>query len=124
MGLAKSKPKAATPHPPLEDTTRTPSGHVLPNPVHLRLSIKQLPPGRLIVVGDIHGCYQELLALLEACGYQPGADALFLLGDLVNKGPSSPQVGATRLPNRGWHTVRLQPCTPPHPTLQSLFPDR
>lgn len=88
MGLAKSKPKAA----PLDDATRTPSGHALPNPVHLRLSVDQLPPGRLIIVGDIHGCYSELLALLEACSYKPGCDALFLLGDLVNKGPMSPQV--------------------------------
>lgn len=96
MGLAKSKPKAATPSPSLPgDTTRTPSGHALPNPIHLRLSIDQLPPGRLIVVGDVHGCYQELLALLDACSYQPGSDSLFLLGDLVNKGPMSPQVPPT-----------------------------
>lgn len=96
MGLAKSKPLVATPPqpppPPPEDAACTPSGHTLPDPVHLRLSVDQLPPGKLIVIGDVHGCYDELLALLDACGYQPGLDALFLLGDLVNKGPKSPQV--------------------------------
>lgn len=30
--------------------------------------------------------------LLEACEYKPGCDALFFVGDLVNKGPLSPQV--------------------------------
>jgi hypothetical protein len=43
---------------------------------------------RTIVVGDIHGCLDELLDLLAACARAPG-DRLVLAGDLVAKGPDS-----------------------------------
>jgi hypothetical protein len=41
-----------------------------------------------IVVGDVHGCSEELRDLLDACRFGPG-DSLVLVGDLVNKGPDS-----------------------------------
>jgi hypothetical protein len=41
-----------------------------------------------IVVGDVHGCVDELLDLLAACCYGAG-DELVLVGDLVAKGPDS-----------------------------------
>ena len=42
--------------------------------------------GRVIVIGDIHGCIDELHALLEKIG--PNADDLVVCaGDLVRKGP-------------------------------------
>jgi hypothetical protein len=47
--------------------------------------------GRLIAVGDIHGCHNEFSELLELLELKPG-DRLVLLGDLVNRGPSSPKV--------------------------------
>ena len=43
---------------------------------------------RTLVVGDVHGCAQELEDLLEACAYASG-DQLILVGDLVAKGPDS-----------------------------------
>jgi diadenosine tetraphosphatase ApaH/serine/threonine PP2A family protein phosphatase len=43
---------------------------------------------RTVFVGDVHGCPEELEALLEACGWRPG-EQLVLLGDLVAKGPDS-----------------------------------
>ncbi|HXU80598.1 MAG TPA: metallophosphoesterase, partial [Polyangia bacterium] len=43
---------------------------------------------RTIVVGDVHGCADELQDLLKACGYARG-DRLALVGDLVAKGPDS-----------------------------------
>jgi len=43
---------------------------------------------RTIVVGDVHGCADELQDLLRACGYGKG-DRLVLVGDLVAKGPDS-----------------------------------
>lgn len=47
--------------------------------------------GRLIAIGDIHGCYQEFADLLGRL--QPGPDdRLVLLGDLVNRGPDSCRV--------------------------------
>lgn len=44
---------------------------------------------RTIVVGDVHGCFDELQDLLQACGYRPASDRLIFVGDLINKGPKS-----------------------------------
>jgi hypothetical protein len=41
-----------------------------------------------IVIGDVHGCADELSALLRACG-QSSRDEVVLVGDLVAKGPDS-----------------------------------
>jgi hypothetical protein len=43
---------------------------------------------RTIVIGDVHGCLDELQALVALCGYG-SADRLVLVGDLVAKGPDS-----------------------------------
>src|SRR5271165_1050525 len=56
------------------------------------------------VVGDVHGCLDELLALLAALGYQvkrrrenfevtpPRGRKLAFVGDLVDRGPAAPGV--------------------------------
>ena len=46
---------------------------------------------RTFVVGDIHGCYDELLALVEAVGLGE-SDRLVAVGDLVTKGEKSREV--------------------------------
>lgn len=46
---------------------------------------------RTIVVGDVHGCVDELRDLLRACGHARG-DRLVLVGDVVAKGPDSQAV--------------------------------
>lgn len=46
---------------------------------------------RTIVVGDIHGCYDELLDLLAEVQFADG-DRLVSVGDLVTKGPKSREV--------------------------------
>ena len=43
---------------------------------------------RVIAIGDVHGCIDELQDLLRECDYQPG-DLVVFLGDLVCKGPDS-----------------------------------
>lgn len=43
---------------------------------------------RTIFIGDVHGCLAELESLLIKVNYQAD-DRLILLGDLINKGPSS-----------------------------------
>jgi hypothetical protein len=48
---------------------------------------KQIQP-RVIAIGDVHGCIDELQALLRKCDYHPG-DIVIFLGDLVCKGPDS-----------------------------------
>jgi serine/threonine protein phosphatase 1 len=67
--------------------------------------------GRLIAVGDIHGCHIEFSELLNQLELVSG-DRLVLLGDLVNRGPDSKKVleiarsvGATSL--LGNHELRL-----------------
>lgn len=44
-----------------------------------------------IAIGDVHGCFLTLMALLEKLDLQAG-DQVWLLGDLINKGPRSRQV--------------------------------
>ncbi len=41
------------------------------------------------LVGDLQGCCDPLDALLDKIGFSPSRDRLFLLGDLVNRGPQS-----------------------------------
>ena len=48
---------------------------------------KQRHP-RVIAIGDVHGCIDELQDLLRECNYGPG-DIVVFLGDLVSKGPDS-----------------------------------
>ncbi|MEO6927652.1 MAG: symmetrical bis(5'-nucleosyl)-tetraphosphatase [Casimicrobiaceae bacterium] len=40
-------------------------------------------------IGDIQGCHAELGALLALIGFDAGRDHLWLVGDLVNRGPGS-----------------------------------
>lgn len=47
---------------------------------------------RTIIIGDIHGCYQELVKLLEKTAFNKGADRLISLGDLMDRGRQSYEV--------------------------------
>lgn len=60
--------------------------------------------GPFDVVGDVHGCFDELLELMAALGYQvgrqdttftvvpPAGRKLVFVGDLVDRGPATPDV--------------------------------
>jgi len=41
------------------------------------------------LIGDVHGCYAELRALLAQVDFDPQQDTLWLTGDLVARGPAS-----------------------------------
>ena len=43
----------------------------------------------LYLIGDLQGCDSPLQRLLDRLDFSPSRDTLFLLGDLVNRGPSS-----------------------------------
>ena len=47
--------------------------------------------GRLLAVGDIHGCYRALCTLMKAVRLTP-EDTLITLGDYVNRGPDTHSV--------------------------------
>ena len=59
---------------------------------------------RTLFIGDVHGCAEELDALLDACKWRPG-DRVVLVGDLVAKGPDSAGV-VRRAREQGMLAVR------------------
>lgn len=40
-------------------------------------------------IGDVQGCYESLQCLLEKIAFNPELDKLWLVGDLINRGPDS-----------------------------------
>ena len=43
-------------------------------------------------IGDIHGCFRTLQRLMKTIRFDPARDRLWLVGDLVNRGPMSLEV--------------------------------
>src|SRR4029453_7822578 len=43
----------------------------------------------LYAIGDIQGCHAELCQLLEPTPFSPRQDRLWIVGDIVNRGPDS-----------------------------------
>ena len=52
---------------------------------------------RTFVIGDIHGCYKTLLAMLTKISPDPADDVLVFLGDYIDRGPDSQKVIAELL---------------------------
>ncbi|MCY4328836.1 MAG: metallophosphoesterase [Endozoicomonadaceae bacterium] len=42
---------------------------------------------RTIIIGDVHGCFDELQAILKKVAYSPQSDRLIMTGDVISKGP-------------------------------------
>lgn len=73
---------------------------------------KHRNPGRLVIVGDVHGMKDSLEELLEKVEFEEKHDHLILAGDIISKGPDSSGVvdlamklGATAV--RGNHEDRI-----------------
>ena len=58
-------------------------------PSVMRANLPKPGGGRILVVGDIHGCFDEFLALLEQENVDIDKDTVISIGDMVNKGPKS-----------------------------------
>jgi predicted phosphodiesterase len=71
------------------------AGKLLPADLHRVLPENALGDGRVIIIGDVHGCMDELTDLLEEVGYTEENDTVILVGDLVDKGPYSLEVCPT-----------------------------
>jgi len=88
---------------------------------------------RTIFIGDVHGCADELDALLVECGWRPG-ERVVLVGDLVAKGPDSAGV-VRRVRERGmlavkgnhdahvlrWHAGKMPEHKTPKPEHQHVL---
>ncbi|MBN1185033.1 MAG: serine/threonine protein phosphatase [Bacteroidales bacterium] len=53
--------------------------------------IEKMNGTRRFVIGDIHGCYKTLRALIDKAGIKK-EDQLFFLGDYIDRGPNSKEV--------------------------------
>lgn len=56
--------------------------------------------GRDFVMGDLHGCFDELKLLLVHVNFDPKRDRLFVTGDLIDRGPKS--IDCLNLLNQKW----------------------
>lgn len=45
--------------------------------------------GRDLIVGDLHGCLEDLLLAMKALNFNESVDRMFSVGDLVDRGPNS-----------------------------------
>ena len=72
------------------------------NPIHK--SLPQNLEGRDFLLGDLHGMFDTLQSLMTIEGFDPTADRVISVGDLIDRGPDS--VRALRLLEKPWfHAV-------------------
>jgi serine/threonine protein phosphatase 1 len=48
--------------------------------------------GKIFAVGDIHGCYEKLISLMDRLPFDRHTDMLIFIGDYINRGPQSREV--------------------------------
>ena len=61
--------------------------------------------GKDFIVGDIHGCLDQLKFQLSVTGFDKSKDRLFSVGDLIDRGPDSAEV-LELLETKWFHPVR------------------
>jgi protein phosphatase len=71
--------------------------HIIRDPLY---NNKKEEKGPFDIIGDVHGCYDELVTLIQQLGYKnkdglyqhPAGRKLVFVGDLVDRGPNTPGV--------------------------------
>jgi len=115
-----SKLYDATRHPPQLRTRKTTADEYfrehkslpLPSVMHAILPAELVEDGSrkgILVIGDVHGCYDELLRLHDKAVDENGGTPfqyVILVGDLCNKGPKSPEVIRHVRTTENWMSVR------------------
>jgi serine/threonine protein phosphatase 1 len=61
----------------------------VPQTFQKHLKVPANTQGRDFVVGDLHGCYDQLMTMLGAVDFNKATDRLFSVGDLVDRGPKN-----------------------------------
>ena len=83
-------------------------------------------------IGDVQGCFKTLVALLKKIKFNPDADRIFFLGDVVNRGSNSLEVLRLIYSNKdsmqmvlGNHDFHLLDCvlTDRQPNKKDTFQD-
>lgn len=84
-------------------------------------------------IGDIQGCYDSLMRLLEHLQFNDRQDRLWFVGDLVNRGPDSlkvlrfikqlPLTPFITLGNHDLHLLNVLFCAPYQPNAKDTFLD-
>jgi bis(5'-nucleosyl)-tetraphosphatase (symmetrical) len=70
---------------------------------HALLLIDANVAPNVLIIGDVHGCYDEMMQLYQSAG---APAIVILVGDLVNKGPHSAKVVRHVRTTPGWFAVR------------------
>lgn len=71
---------------------RTPYGLRFPARRHQVIKDEEIAGKKLLIVGDVHGCFDELVQLLDENNARDPSICVLFVGDLMNKGPKSDQV--------------------------------
>ena len=64
----------------------------LPEQCHVSLTSDTIKGRPVFMVGDVHGCLDELLELLELAGSEHKDPFVVFVGDFINKGPRNVDV--------------------------------
>ncbi|XP_077995569.1 bis(5'-nucleosyl)-tetraphosphatase PrpE [asymmetrical]-like [Glandiceps talaboti] len=63
-----------------------------PKRPHVTFDEETLEGKRIIMIGDVHGCYDELMEILEQTQAHEEDAIVIFVGDLINKGPKNKTV--------------------------------